>query len=113
MTSSIAKMPMMRWIAPLMLGLATAGVADAARGPAVHPVVRNINLLCGSQSACVQRQWRSMQNAFAFMRTKRPPVWKIEQCNRNAAKQRSRIDWIGFDNCIRNPKVKAPKVTGH
>ena len=102
---------MTRLIAILVLGLAAAG-AEAQRAPPIHPVVRNINLLCKSQSGCVQRQWRSMQAAFAFMRAKRPPVWKIEQCNRNAAKQRSRIDWIGFNNCIRNPKVKAPTASG-
>ena len=92
-----------------MLVFAASQAAEARRVPAIHPVVRNINLLCKSQSACVQRQWRAMQNAFAFMRAKRLPVWKIEQCNLNAAKQRTRIDWIGFNNCIRNPKVR-PKV---
>ncbi len=103
---------MTHWVAALLLGLAAAG-AEAQRAPPIHPVVRNINLLCKSQSSCVQRQWRSMQAAFAFMRARQLPVWKIELCNRNAAKQRSRIDWIGFNNCIRNPKVKAPKASGH
>ena len=95
-----------------MLGWAAAGAVAAPGVAAIHPVVRNINLLCKSQSSCTQRQWRAMQSAFAFMREKRIPVWKIEQCNRNAAKQRSRIDWIGFNNCIRNSKVKAPVASG-
>ena len=103
---------MIRWAVIAMLGWSAAGAAVPTRVGVIHPVVRNINLLCKSQSSCTQRQWRAMQNAFAFMREKRPPVWKIEQCNRNAAKQRSRIDWIGFNNCIRNPKIKAPIASG-
>ncbi len=103
---------MTRLAALITLFAAAAAPATAQRAPPVHPVVRNINLVCNSQSSCVQRQWRSMQAAFSFMRAKRLPVWKIEQCNRNAAKQRTRIDWIGFNNCIRNPKVKAPTASG-
>ena len=103
---------MLRWAVILTIGWAAAGAAVVPPPGAIHPVVRTINLLCKSQSSCTQRQWRAMQSAFSFMREKRPPVWKIEQCNRNAAKQRSRIDWIGFNNCIRNPKVKAPVASG-
>ena len=102
----------MTHLALILAMMATVDAAAQRRPPPVHPVVRNINSLCKSQDSCVQRQWRGMQAAFAYMRAKRLPVWKIEQCNRNAAKQRSRIDWVGFNNCIRNPKVKAPKATG-
>ena len=96
-------------IAVLMLG---SSGALAAKPGVVHPVVRNISTLCKGDKACIQRQWKGMQSAFAYMRAKRPPIWKIEQCNRNASRQRNRVDWLGFNNCVRNPKVKPPRSTG-
>lgn len=71
----------------------------------VHPVLRNIASLCRGQPACVARQQYAMRQAMTFMVQKKPAVRKVELCNRNAARSRQRVDWIGFNNCIRNPRV--------
>jgi hypothetical protein len=41
-----------------------------------------------------------------------PPNWKVQLCNRNASRGRDRVDWIGFERCIRNPKLKKPSRRG-
>lgn len=51
-------------------------------------------------------QQRAMKRALGYVRSQRPPLWKVHQCNRNAARGRSRVDWVGFDNCIRNPMLR-------
>jgi hypothetical protein len=41
-----------------------------------------------------------------FIDKRQPPLWRVNTCNRNAARGRSRVDWVGFDNCIRNEDVR-------
>ena len=91
------------------LAFAPVAGAHAANPSVVHPVYRNIASICGGQKSCIDRQWRGMQRAFAYMRNKGVPVWKIDVCNRNATRKSRRIDWIGFDNCIRNTKLRRPR----
>jgi hypothetical protein len=55
---------------------------------------------------CMAMQDRAMKRATGFVRNKRPAAWRIHQCNRNAARGRYRVDWIGFDNCIRNAALR-------
>lgn len=50
-----------------------------------------------------------MRQALAFLAQKSPRAEKVALCNRNAARSRQRVDWIGFNNCIRNPKVRPPR----
>ena len=84
--------------------------ADVARNPAIlmKPAVLNIGHVCSWQPRCMKKQEQSMQRALKYVRKYRPPAWKIQLCNRNASRRRSRVDWIGFDNCIRNPSLRPP-----
>jgi len=47
-----------------------------------------------------------MKRARAFVARRKPAPSLIHLCNRNAARTGSRVDWIGFDNCIRNRKLR-------
>jgi hypothetical protein len=47
-----------------------------------------------------------MKRALKYVRSERPPVWRIQLCNRNAKRGRNRVDWIGFNNCIRNESLR-------
>jgi hypothetical protein len=85
----------------LTLG-ATRGSAAGARPPIADPVKLNIGLNCQWQQRCMAQQEAAMERALHYVRKARPASWRIHQCNRNAARSRSRVDWIGFDNCIRN-----------
>jgi hypothetical protein len=82
--------------------------AAAARGPVPlrDPVVLNIGLNCQWQQRCMDVQRTAMSRALGFVRKRRPAAWRIQQCNRNAARSRSRVDWVGFDNCIRNAALR-------
>jgi hypothetical protein len=91
-------------------GLIAAGAASpapsAARPPISNPVTLNIGLNCQWQRRCMAQQERAMKRALEFVRKTRPAGWRIHQCNRNASRGRYRVDWIGFDNCIRNASLR-------
>lgn len=74
-----------------------------------HPVIQNIGSICRWQKPCMARQRYSMQSALAFVVASRPATWRVHLCNRNASRARNMVDWIGFDSCIRNKKLKRPK----
>jgi hypothetical protein len=90
--------------------LALAAAAAAKTPPMRNPVLLNIGFVCRWESRCVERQQRAMKRALAYVRSARPPAWKVQLCNRNASRSRGRgrVDWIGFNNCIRNPKLTRP-----
>jgi len=54
-------------------------------------------------------QQRSMQSALNFVASSRIPTWRVQLCNRNASRASNKVDWVGFDACIRNKKLKRPK----
>lgn len=94
---------------------ATAGGADlplsaavSAAAPLRDPVALNIGLACQWQQSCIGNQRKAMKKALGFVRKKGPPTWRIELCNRNAARGRFRVDWVGFDHCIRNEALRPP-----
>lgn len=89
-----------------MLVLSAAGLAQNRRA---HPVIQNIGTLCRWQKSCMAQQQLSMQRALGFVAVSRPASWRVHLCNRNASRARNRIDWTGFDACIRNKKLKRPK----
>jgi hypothetical protein len=94
-----------KWaIATLLLFGATSAWASAA--PLYDSVGLNIGLNCRWERKCIAVQTRAMERALAYVRTHRPPQSLIHLCNRNAARGRLRTDWVGFDNCIRNPRLK-------
>ena len=90
------------------LALCSAG-ADAARRPPPplkNPALLNIGFVCRWQNRCIKAQQQAMANSLAYVRRHAPPAWKVQQCNRNSSRDGTRKDWIGFNNCIRNPALK-------
>jgi hypothetical protein len=53
----------------------------------------------------MNNQRRAMSRALKYVTKYAPPAWRIQQCNRNASRSRGRVDWIGFDNCVRNARL--------
>ena len=93
--------------------VAFAGTAASAKTPPLRdPVFLNIGFVCQWKEQCIQAQRAAMNSALAYVRAVDPPNWKIQLCNRNASRSRDRVDWIGYDRCIRNPKLKKPSRHG-
>ena len=92
--------------AALLLALCSAASAAEARAPLHDAVSLNIGLNCQWQPKCIAEQKRAMKRALKYVKKKQPPAWRIQQCNRNAARTRYRVDWVGFDNCIRNAGLR-------
>lgn len=93
-----------------LIFLATCSVNAEARTkkpPIDDPALLNIGFVCRWQNSCILKQKKAMNRSLQYVRERRPPVWKIQLCNRNAARNGTRKDWIGFDSCIRNPNVRA------
>lgn len=87
--------------------LVAAAAAEAKLPPLRDPVFLNIGFVCQWQERCIQRQQQAMKRAIAYTRKYKPPAWKIHLCNRRAVQRRSgRVDWISYNNCIRNPAVQ-------
>jgi hypothetical protein len=82
--------------------------SPAASAPLHDPVSLNIGLNCQWQKRCIDKQNHAMKRALSYVRKARPAAWRIQQCNRNAARRSGRVDWIGFDNCIRNTTLRVP-----
>ena len=89
-------------------GLAAIASPGQARAPLHDPVALNIGLNCQWQAKCIRTQQKAMKRALKYVKAKRPPTWRIHLCNQNASRKRSRVDWIGFDNCIRNAALRPP-----
>jgi hypothetical protein len=94
----------MRQFAILLPALFLAPGLPAA--PLHDPVVLNIGLNCQWQQRCIAQQHHAMKRALSYVSKKQPAAWRVQQCNRNAARSRNRVDWVGFDNCIRNASLK-------
>lgn len=96
----------------LALALLLLGVVRPAVAAPLHDAVSlNIGLNCQWQVRCIEQQHKAMKRALSYVSKKRPAAWRIHQCNRNAARKRYRVDWVGFDNCIRNATLRtAPRA---
>jgi Tfp pilus assembly protein PilF len=93
------------------LGLAAFLIALASPAPSVplqDSVSLNIGINCQWQKRCIDQQHRAMKRALSYVRKAQPAAWRIQRCNRNAARLRHRVDWIGFENCIRNTSFRMP-----
>ena len=87
--------------------IAFPGAAAARQPPPLRdPVVLNIGLNCQWQQRCMAEQRTAMLRALYFVHRQRPATWRVHQCNRNASRGRNRVDWVGFDNCIRNAVLR-------
>lgn len=85
-----------------MVALFAAASEARATAPLYDPVTLNIGINCQWQQSCHRKQLNAMKSANSFIAAKHPPLWKIHLCNRNARRSTSRIDWVGFNRCIRN-----------
>ena len=80
-----------------------------ARTAVVHdPVALNIGVNCQWQTRCMSQQQKAMKRALSFVAKAQPPQWRIQLCNRNARRGGNRVDWIGYDHCIRNASLRPP-----
>jgi len=97
----------MKWF----LGAVTAliivppGALAEARPMLYDAVALNIGVNCQWQQQCMGKQRNAMKRALYYVETRRPPHSRIQLCNRNASRGRNRVDWIGYENCIRNTSL--------
>lgn len=91
------------------LGLGLAASPSRAVPPIGDPALLNIGLVCRWDAACMTAQQKAMGRALACVRKARPAPWKIQLCNRNARRGYQRVDWTGFDHCIRNKRLGLPQ----
>jgi hypothetical protein len=93
----------MKWTLAVAALAVLSTPASAVQGSLLHdPVSLNIGINCSWQKRCMASQRRAMHSALAFVARRHPPQWRVQMCNRNAARGGARIDWVGFDHCIRN-----------
>lgn len=95
----------MKWAATgalsaLILGWIAAPAA--AQAPLGDPAFLNIGLSCRWDDRCMTSQRKAMARALSYVRDRKPPAWRVQLCNRNARRGYGRVDWVGFDHCIRN-----------
>jgi hypothetical protein len=90
------------------LALAVSARPARAAAPLYDPVILNIGINCQWQQRCQQQQRKAMTDAAKFIAAKHPPLWKIHLCNRNARRSTARVDWTGFNSCIRNKRLGVP-----
>ena len=90
--------------------LASPAVAGSLATPGLlgDPIALNIGLGCGWQDQCIAAQKRAMTKSLKFVAKYRPPEWRVHLCNRNAARSSARVDWVGFDHCVRNEALRPP-----
>ena len=91
----------------LLLIIAPVTRAEArSSAPLYDPVALNIGLSCQWEWKCMSGQHRAMEKALEFVRKHEPPPWRLHLCNRNASRNRGRVDWIGFNHCVRNGSLR-------
>jgi hypothetical protein len=96
-------------LAALMLGSAAsyAGEVEARyRAPLRDPALLNIGFVCRWQARCIKIQQKAMVRSLKHMKQYPPAPWKVQLCNRNAARNGTRKDWVGFENCLRNTDLR-------
>jgi hypothetical protein len=98
---------MKRILVAALLTVSGASAAPAA-APLYDPVSLNVGLACQWQQRCISKQTAANKRALKYVRKYKPPTWRIHLCNRNASRGRGRVDWIGFDKCIRNESLRPP-----
>ena len=99
----------MRTIAVAILTFFGATAAEAkSSAPLADPVSLNIGLSCQWQQPCIKKQTKAMNRALKYLKNEDPPSWRLAMCNRNASRKRNRVDWVGFNNCIRNAELRPP-----
>ena len=101
----------MKWTiaAALVAGGMIVWSSSGSARPLLHdPVALNIGVNCQWQARCMMLQRAAMARSLTYVGRARPAHWRVQLCNRNAARGGYRVDWIGYDHCIRNPALKRP-----
>jgi hypothetical protein len=88
------------------LALMASGGEASALAPLYDTVTLNIGVNCQWQHSCIAEQSRAMKRALKYVQKYQPPSWRIHACNKNASRGSYRVDWVGFDNCVRNTDVR-------
>jgi hypothetical protein len=98
----------MKWIFVAAAAVAIVAVSRGATArPLLHdPVELNIGVNCQWQARCMAAQRTAMKRSLDYVAAKRPPQWRVQLCNRNAARRGHRVDWVGFSHCIRNTALR-------
>jgi hypothetical protein len=91
-----------------LLAVATAGDIPRQRPLVLNPALANIGYVCRWERRCMKKQELAMVRSVKYVKKYPPPAWKMSLCTRNASRRPSRVDWIGFSNCIRNAKLRPP-----
>lgn len=96
--------------AVLLVAALGSSAAEARRSPPPikNPALLNIGFVCKWQDRCIGKQQRAMSRSLRYLKTHALHPWKIRLCNRNSSRGGTRKDWIGFDNCIRNARLRSP-----
>ena len=97
-----------RKVAVAALAFLASQVEGHSVAPLHDPIVLNVGVNCQWQQSCQRRQFSAMAEARRYIEQRRPPFWRIHLCNRNAARGAARIDWVGFNDCIRNTHLMRP-----
>ena len=99
----------MKWTAAAAAALILCCIAARARAerpPLSNPELLNIGLSCRWETKCMIVQRKAMKRALGYVRKARPPAWRVQLCNRKASRGYQRVDWVGFDHCIRNTSLR-------
>lgn len=102
---------MKRFLAATLGLLFSVRIAAETRPILYDPVSLNIGVNCQWQSRCMSQQHRAMRHALDYVGREKPPQWRVHLCNRNARRAGNRVDWIGFEHCVGNPRLKPVKRT--
>jgi hypothetical protein len=84
------------------IAFAVCAFAVRAAAPIYDPVFLNIGINCQWQERCEHQQRKAMADAAKYIAARHPSLPAIHQCNRNARRGTARVDWVGFNRCIRN-----------
>jgi hypothetical protein len=106
----------MKWFLVAPVGIPFVVLANGAPArPLLHdPVELNIGVNCQWQAHCMTAQRAAMKRSLAYVASAHPPQWRVQLCNRNAARGGYRVDWVGYDHCIRNKTLKrASRFNSH
>lgn len=95
----------------MLVALLVAGGTSApaiATAPLYDASALNIGLNCQWQRSCIRAHSAAKKRSLKYVEKYSPPTWRVQLCNRNARRGTLRIDWVGFDHCIRNAELRQP-----
>lgn len=95
----------MQWMSLAAVTLCVIAAPASALPPIGDPALLNIGLVCRWNAPCMTLQQKAMVRALAYVRKAQPGPTRVQMCNRNARRGYQRVDWVGFDHCIRNKRL--------